>query len=348
MTRRLAAVALATFTLAAPALADEAAIRPELATQPFHFREGKVLLRPLGAATPDPERPGHPRVDYDIPHRKPWGFDLVIYLLTKGISTGALMLSALLWMLGDRSVLVALGGPVISAIFTLITAVVLVIDLEQPQRFLMILTRPNWTSWLARGAFLLGAHGAIAGLWLALQFSGQTAALSWLAPVAFAVALAATAYTGFLFAQGLARDLWQGPHSTIDLVAQAIAEGSAALLIFSFFTGADTPTIRALALALALASVAHLSILVLEHLVTPSPTVHHELAVRAVRSGPYSALFWIGALGMGGLVPLAAVWLASTTGFPLAILVPAALIALAGCLAWEYIWVEAGQSVPNS
>ena len=76
--------------------------------------------------------------------------------------------------------------------------------------------------------------------------------------------------------------------------------------------------------------------------------MHHELAVRAVRSGPYRGLFWIGALGMGGLIPLAAVWLASTNGFSLGILVPAALVALAGCLAWEYIWVEAGQSVPNS
>jgi Fe-S-cluster-containing dehydrogenase component/formate-dependent nitrite reductase membrane component NrfD len=328
--------------------ADEAAIRPELAAQPFLFREGKVLLRPLGAATPDPARPGHPRVDYDIPHRKPWGLDLVIYLLTKGISTGALMLSALLWMLGDRSVLVALGGPVISLLFTIITAIVLVIDLEKPQRFLMILTRPNWTSWLARGAFLLMAHGAIAGLWIFIQFGGYPALLSWLAPIAFVVALSATAYTGFLFAQGLARDLWQGPHSTIDLVAQAIAEGSAALLVFSFFTGGEAETIRALALALALASLAHLAILVLEHLLTPSPTVHHELAVRAVRSGPYSALFWIGALGMGGLAPVVAVWLASTAGFSLGILVPASLIALVGCLAWEYIWVEAGQSVPNS
>jgi hypothetical protein len=43
-----------------------------------------------------------------------------------------------------------------------------------------------------------------------------------------------------------------------------------------------------------------------------------------------------------------AVWLASTAGFSLGILVPASLIALVGCLAWEYIWVEAGQSVPNS
>ena len=328
--------------------ADEAAIRPELATRPFHFREGKVHLRPLGSPEPDVNRPGDARVDYDVPHRKAWGIDLVIYLLTKGISTGAMLLTALLWMLGDRSPLVAVGGPIVSVLFAMATAAVLVIDLEQPQRFLMILTRPNWTSWLARGAFLLTAHGAIATIWIALHFAGQTAAMSLLAPVAFAVALGATAYTGFLFAQGLARDLWQGPHSTIDLVAQAVAEGSAAMLVVSLVIGGDTATIRALALALALASVAHLSILVLENLLTPSPTVHHELAVRAVRSGPYRTLFWIGALGMGGLVPLLSVWFASTNGFSLTILVPASLIALAGCLAWEYIWVEAGQSVPNS
>jgi Fe-S-cluster-containing dehydrogenase component/formate-dependent nitrite reductase membrane component NrfD len=328
--------------------ADEAAMRPELATRPFQFREGRVELRPLGAAAPDVSRPGEPRVDYDVPHRKAWGIDLVIYLLTKGISTGAMLLSALLWMMGDRSMVAGLAGPIVSALFALVTAVVLVIDLEQPQRFLMILTRPNWRSWLARGAFLLTGHALVATGWIALHVSGQIAAISMLAPFAFVVALAATAYTGFLFAQGLARDLWQGPHGTIDLIAQAIAEGSAALLVVSFFIGGEAATIRTLALALAIASVAHLSILVLEHLLTPSPTVHHELAVRAVRSGPYRGLFWIGALGMGGLAPLVSVWLASANGFSLGILVPAALVALAGCLAWEYIWVEAGQSVPNS
>ena len=74
--------------------ADESAIRPEIAARPFMFREGQVHLRPLGAADPDPQRPGDPRVDYDVPHKQAWGFDLVLYLLTKGISTGALMLSA--------------------------------------------------------------------------------------------------------------------------------------------------------------------------------------------------------------------------------------------------------------
>ena len=328
--------------------ADEAVMRPEIAAQPFLYREGRVLMRPLGAAAPDPEHPGDPRVDYDVPHRKPWGIDLVMYLLTKGISTGALMVSALLWMMGDRSTLVGIGGPIVSAVFALVTAIVLVIDLEQPQRFLMILTRPNWQSWLARGAFLLTAHGTIAAIWIALHASHQLTALTWLAPIAFIVALSATAYTGFLFAQGLARDLWQGPHSTIDLVAQAVAEGSAALLVSSFFLGGEAETIRALALALALASLAHLAILVLEHLLTPSPTINHDLAVRAVRSGRYSLLFWVGALGMGGLAPLLFIWFASTVGFSLSVLIPAALVALVGCFTWEYIWVEAGQSVPNS
>jgi formate-dependent nitrite reductase membrane component NrfD len=328
--------------------ADEAVMRPEIATRPFMFREGQVHLRPLGSPDPDPARPSDPRVDYDVPHATAWGFDLVLYLLTKGVSTGAMMLSALLWMLGDRSPLVGLVGPIISVAFAMFTAVVLVVDLERPARFLYILTRPNWTSWLARGAFLLTAHGALATIWVLLYLSGWTGVLGWLAPLAFLVALGATAYTGLLFAQGLARDLWQGPHQTIDLIVQAAAEGSAAMLLAAVVSGAPAETLRALGLTLALASAIHLGILVLEHLLTPSPTLHHELAVRAIRHGAFRKLFWIGALGIGGVLPLLLIWLAGLTGFPLALLALAAIAALTGSLAWEYVWVEAGQSVPNS
>jgi Fe-S-cluster-containing dehydrogenase component/formate-dependent nitrite reductase membrane component NrfD len=328
--------------------ADESVIRPEVAVRPFMFREGQVHLRPIGSAEPDPANPGDPRVDYDVPHRKAWGLDLVLYLLTKGVSTGAMFLSALFWLLGESSPLVVLAGPVVAVVFSAITAVVLIIDLERPERFLYILLRPNWTSWMARGAFLLTAHGGIATLWVLLALVGWTSALTWLAPMAMLVALGATAYTGLLFAQGLARDLWQGPHATIDLLVQAVAEGSAAMLVAALVTPASPELLRALGLTLALASLAHLVLLVVEHLLSPSPTVHHELAVRAVVSGPYRYLFWIGALGLGGLAPIALVSLASTAGFPTGLLAVAALVALAGSLAWEYVWVEAGQAVPNS
>lgn len=329
--------------------ADEAAIRPEIATRPFMFREGQVHLRPLGSPEADPMDPGAARVDYDVPHQKAWGLDLALYLLTKGISTGAMFLCAALWLAGDRSALVTVAGPLVSLVFAILTAVVLVIDLERPERFLYILIRPNWTSWLARGAFLLTGHSGLVTLWLACGWLGWTTPLTLMAPLVLLVALATTAYTGLLFAQGLARDLWQGSHQTIDLVAQAAIEGSAALLLAAVVVGASAASLAALAWTLLIAAVVHLGILTLEHFLAPSPTLHHELAVRAIRSGPYRKLFWFGALGLGGVLPILLIaGGAGLIGLSLPLLALAAVVALAGGFAWEYIWVEAGQAVPIS
>lgn len=328
--------------------ADDSAIQPEIAARPFMFREGQVHLRPLGAAEPDPSRPGDPRVDYDMPHKKPWGMDLVLYLLFKGISTGALMLGAVLWFLGDQSGLASIAAPLISALFSAATAVVLIKDLEQPKRFYYILTRPNWTSWMARGAFLLTAHGAIAGAWLLAGLLGRHGFVTMFAVLALPVALATTAYTGLLFAQGLARDLWQGTHATIDLVVHSLIEGAAVLLVAALYLEPGEATLQFLGWTLGLATTAHCLILLLEHLLTPSSTLHHELAVRAIVRGAFSRLFWIGAIGVGCALPLALFTLAVLAGFPIGTLTLAGLLALLGGLAWEYIWVEAGQSVPLS
>lgn len=328
--------------------ADDTAMQPEIAARPFMFREGQVHLRPLGAPEPDPDRPGDPRVDYDAPHHKAWGLDLVLYLLFKGISTGAVLLGAVLWLMGDRSVLTKMVAPLLGVIGATATAAVLIADLKRPERFFYILTRPNWNSWMARGAFLLTAHGALSGLWLLAGWAGWTGFISPIALLALPIALATTAYTGLLFAQGLARDLWQGTHGTIDLIAQAIIEGASVLLIAGLFSGAAESTIHMLAWTLGLATTAHFLILVLEHLFTPSATLHHELAVRAIVRGAFRRLFWGGALGLGGLLPLALFAVAAITGLTPSLIAAAAIAALLGGFAWEYIWVEAGQSVPLS
>ncbi len=328
--------------------ADDSIIQPEIASRPFMFKEGGVHLRPLGSKEPDPQSPGDPRVDYDVPHKKAWGIDLVLYLLTKGISTGALFLGAILWLMGDRSALSGLAAPLVASIFSTLTAAVLVMDLERPERFYYILIRPNWNSWMARGAFILTAHGAVGGLWVLAWLLDAPTLITGLAVLTLPIALAATGYTGLLFAQGLARDLWQGPHATIDLIAQAAMEGAAALLIAALFTNVDPWVLRTLGWTLAGATSLHLLILISENLLAPSPTLHHELAVRAIRHGAYARLFWVGALGLGGLAPLALFAVAATTGFSMTILIPMAVVTLAGSLAWEYIWVEAGQCVPIS
>ena len=178
------------------------------------------------------------------------------------------------------------------------------------------------------------------------------AALTLLAAPAIVVSLLATSYTGFLFAQGLARDLWQGPHAAIDLIAQASVEGAAALLIALALVpalGARGTAAAPLATTLAAALVVHLLFLALEQL-TPSATRHHELAARAIRRGAFAPHFWGGAVLAGGLAPLAllaAAPFAAPLRSPRLAAVVAAL-ALGGAFAWEYVWVEAGQSVPLS
>ncbi len=326
--------------------ADESVLQPEIATRPFMYKEGKVLLRPLGSPAPDPSRPGDARVDYDTPHAKPWGFDMALYLLTKGIGTGAMLITAILWWLGDRSALTGLIGPAMSLTFITGTAVMLIADLERPERFYYILARPNWTSWIVWGAYFLAAHGAIATLWIAAAWFGFTGVVQALVWPAVVVSILATSYTGFLFAQGLARDLWQGPHATFDLLAQAIAEGAAVLALAAVVTG-HLGALPRITIALAIALAAHLVLLVVPNLLTKSQTRHHALAIAAIRRGAFARFFWGGAIVGGGLVPLAMLLTTAQTGSsPMA--ASGAVLALAGTFAWEYIWVEAGQSVPLS
>src|SRR5438477_1453948 len=100
---------------------------------------------------------------------------------------------------------------IIGLIFLIATAALLVGDLKQPRRFLYVLLRPQWRSWLVRGAYLLTGFGAIATAWLLASLVGANSladVLLW--PGAF-LAICSAVYTAFLFAQAKGRDFWQNP-----------------------------------------------------------------------------------------------------------------------------------------
>ena len=328
--------------------ADPSAIRPENAVRPFIYKEGQVLLRPLASPAPDPMRAGEARVDYDVPHEKPWGLDMALYLLTKGIATGTMLVSLFLFFaFENRDPLTMIVGPAISLLFLLITTGLLIVDLERPGRFYYILVRPNWRSWMVWGAYCLLAQGAIATLWLLAAWFGRNDALAWILWPAALISVLTTCYTAFLFAQGLARDLWQGPQSIVDLLAQAIAEGSAVMMLAALVPGVvDLRVMSPLSFALAFAMIVHLAIVVFENILMPSPSRHHALATAAIRRGAFARPFWGGAI-LCATVSVAAALVGAFPPSPI-VLAAAALLALGGSFAWEYVWVEAGQSVPLS
>ena len=82
-------------------------------------------------------------------------------------------------------------------------------DLDRPERFLYVILRPNWSSWLVKGAYLLMGYGLILTLHLVALFFG----LSWtfhvgLASVGIPLAWMSGIYTGFLLRQGKGRTEW--------------------------------------------------------------------------------------------------------------------------------------------
>jgi Fe-S-cluster-containing dehydrogenase component/formate-dependent nitrite reductase membrane component NrfD len=327
--------------------AEDDILRPEVAVRPLVYREGQVHLRPLGAPGPRVDDPAAARVDYDVPHAKPWGLDMVLYLLFKAIATGSMMISALLWWMGNNGPVAALAGAALSIVFTTLTAVVLIVDLERPERFYYILTRSNWRSWMVWGTYFLAAHGAASAMWLAAGWLEWRAAMDWLVTPVIVISIAATSYTGFLFAQARGRDFWQGHWAAVDLVAQSSAAGSASLLLVAALFGSrEADVVPLLGRVLAWSLAIHLTILAFEHLVARSPTKHYELARTTVLRGAFARLFWGGAVTLGGLLPLALI--VSIAPVNVALMSVIALLALAGGAAWEYVWLEAGQSVPLS
>ena len=172
-------------------------------------------------------------LSYDVPHRAPWDWRVSLYTLTKGVSSGSYLVGLLLVLLGT----IAPGGelfacivPLVALVFFALTGAILVADLEHPARFYMIFTRPQWRSWLVKGAFILAGYGAVllVHAWFAL--SGRPHRILALAALGLPLAVAAAIYTAYLFAQAKARDLWQNPLLPAHLLVQAVLAGAAALL----------------------------------------------------------------------------------------------------------------------
>jgi formate-dependent nitrite reductase membrane component NrfD len=55
---------------------------------------------------------------------------------------------------------------VVCLLFLALTPALPVADLEKPGRFLSVVLRPQWRSWLVRGAYLLTGFGLVVTLWL--------------------------------------------------------------------------------------------------------------------------------------------------------------------------------------
>ena len=273
-------------------------------------------------------------LSYDGPHKIPWDWRVSLYTVTKGIAAGAYLVPLLLVLTGQlpaTSPLWVWAAPILGGAFLAITGALLIWDLEHPERFYYIFTRPQWRSWLVKGGFIIAGYSVVLlGHFLA-SLLGWEGAHAGLVSAGLPLATMTAVYTAWLFAQSKARDLWQSPLLPPHLLVQTLLAGAAALVPVALWT--DAASVGPLLWVLGLASLGHL-LLVWGENTLPHVTAHARLANHEMARGRYRSYFRAGlALGLAGVV---APWI----GFV------AAPLALLGLLAFEHAYVQAGQSVP--
>lgn len=309
---------------------------------PIHFANGKMADHMV-------------QVAYNQQHKIPWHWPVPAYLVTKGIGAGALMLLALGDALGlfpfDRLTYVTVGF--IALFFTGITTALLVYDLERPERFLNIIFRPQWRSWLTRGAFILIGFSAVVGLWWGVEVLTLLGAplanlTDVIRPFALGMGLflggGVAVYTAFLFGQAEGRDLWQSSALPFHLLAQALMAGSAAVLMAGFLVPISPQMNDVARIGFLMSATLALLIQLVSEFAMPHPSDGAVKAAHEIREGRYLWHFW-GSVLIGHLLPMAAAWLMGTD--------PLGGFIILGCTGvglylYEFAFVMAPQEIPNS
>lgn len=228
---------------------------------------------------------------------------------------------------------------VVSLAFLALTAALLVADLSHPERFLLLIVRPQWGSWLVRGAFLLIGMGGALLLFLIAAVAEVDLLRDVVGWALLPLAAAVVGYTALLFRASRACELWRSLLLAPHLLVQATLAGAAVLILIESAAGLDWSDLRALTIILLAATAAHAALGVAE-----AWRSHADAEARAaaahLRAGPLAHWYRAG-LAVNAAAALLAVvaWAAAE---PTAAYV-AAVLALAGLPLYEHAYVQAGQ-----
>ncbi len=280
---------------------------------------------------------------YDAPNKGVlWDWKVSAYVWTKAIAAGAFLVpfGAQVLNAAEVSRPAQWFSLATSLIFLSITTFLLVKDLDQPKRFLYVMLRPQWKSWLVRGGYALAFYGGtltLLGASLIFGWRGIRPLLLWINAI---LAVITAVYTAFLFAQAKGRDFWQSPMLPLHMLVHAILAGAAMFGLFAAVNNGGEKWLDYVCKVFYAGITLNLIVLVSE-LMTPHPTADAKATVQMIISGRFSAIFWLGVLLAGNVLPLILLWF----GSPL--FITGALV-LIGIYCTEHIWVRAPQLVPLS
>jgi len=284
---------------------------------------------------------------YDSPQKGIlWGWEVSAYVWTKAISAGAILIPAIAFLVfGFDFTSEAINWSVgISLLALIATGILLIKDLDRPDRFLYVLLRPHWKSWLVKGGYAITVFGGLTTLLGLSNIFGWNALITPVLVATSLVAIIVAVYTAFLFAQAKGRDLWQSKLAPFHMLNHALMAGAAIFLLVGIFVESFDAIAPLLKSILIITLVINGMIMLIE-LLGKHNSIPLRLTVESIKNGRFKNRFYLFVLGIGHIVPLL---LLLFGGYSAPIVSALTISVLIGIYCQEDIWVSAPQHIPLS
>jgi len=277
-----------------------------------------------------------------------WPWLVTVNMWAKSIGTGVIfMLFLLLKKYPDQAGKLRFPTTVVSIIFIHIFLLFTLADLHQPFRMWHIFFYPHLTSAITVGAWMATVFVGLLFLLAFLSFiKKDDAAFDKVLVWVVALAVPVTLYTAALMSQCTARELWQMPTESAQMIFAALLSGSA-FMILVFGGKLSWEANRSMSNILALSAFMSFILYMSEYVFGPMKAEEVAAVLEYIKGdGPYTVMFWLGQW-IAYLLPILLIIL-SRSSKSASILKLAAILALVGLFLVKHVWLMIPQLLPMS
>ncbi|MCA9243778.1 MAG: polysulfide reductase NrfD [Phycisphaerales bacterium] len=272
----------------------------------------------------------------------PWGWMVSAYVTTKAISAGTALIAFVMFVFGVQTRWLTHAEALVALGFLGLTGALLVADLKKPTRFVYVLLRPQWKSWLVRGAYAISAFSIL--LLVGWGLSAFTSEFDWgvkaqrrVGALAALISLVVAAYTALLFAQARGRDYWQNPLLVVSMTWDAVVAGVCAMALIGL-TDFQGGLVGMQAQVWLILTAIPLPLLLAIEFLPQHATRGAALAAEMMTRGAFRGWFWGGVIGLGIVAPFVLILMDAVGA--------GAILLLGGIAIRNHLIVQAPQHVP--
>ena len=276
-----------------------------------------------------------------------WPWLVTVNMWAKSIGTGVIFMLFMLQRTHPDSVRnLRLPIAIVAFVFINIFLLFTLADLHQPFRMWHIFFYPHFTSAIAVGSFMASAYLGLLTLLMFLAWKKNDEAYDKVLLWTTILAIPVTLYTAGLMAQCTARELWQMPTESVQMILAATLSGSATMILLGG-NKLSYEAKKSLGVVLGLSALMAFIIYMSEYIFGPMKAEEVAAVMEYIKGdGPYTVMFWLGQW-MTYILPMLLIVLSRASKSE-SILKLAAILALVGLAIVKHVWLIIPQLLPMS